>query len=313
MSSLRKTDLKAIVISLIVFAVLQGLISSEALDPFWQLNIIVICINIIMSVSLNLINGYTGQFSLGHAGFMAIGAYTGAVLSVNFHMPFIVGLITAFVTAAIIGCLIGLPTMRLSGDYLAIATLGLGEIIRIVIMNVNYVGGAAGFMGIPKSTNFAWAFFVMLFVVFFIKNYVNSSFGRACVAIRENEIAAEAMGVNTTKYKVLAFTVGAGFAGVAGCLFAHTFYIVHPSSFTFLSSFNYLIMVVMGGMGSITGSIAGAFILTTISALLSDWPELRMSIYAVVLIALMFYRPQGLFGNIEITSLPIFKRFKGGK
>lgn len=313
MNSLRKADLKMIIFSLIIFAALQGLISGNFLDPFWQLNIIVICINIIMSVSLNLINGYTGQFSLGHAGFMAIGAYTGAVLSVNFHVPFAAGLIIAFIAAAIVGCLIGLPTMRLSGDYLAIATLGLGEIIRIVIMNVNYVGGAAGFMGIPKATNFAWAFFVMLFVVFFIKNYVNSSYGRACVAIRENEIAAEAMGINATKYKVLAFTIGAGFAGVAGCLFAHTFYIIHPSSFTFLASFNYLIMVVMGGMGSITGSIAGAFILTTISALLSNWPELRMSIYALILIGLMFYRPQGLFGNIEITSLPIFKRFKGGK
>lgn len=216
MNSLRKTDLKAIVISLIVFAVLQALMSTDSLDAFWQLNILLICINIILSVSLNLINGYAGQFSLGHAGFMAIGAYTGAVLSVNFHMPFIVSIIISFVTAAFIGCLIGLPTMRLRGDYLAIATLGLGEIIRIVIMNVNYVGGAAGFMGIPKYNNFAWTFFVMLFVLFFIKNYVNSSYGRACIAIRENEIAAEAMGVNTTKYKVMAFTIGAGFAGVAG-------------------------------------------------------------------------------------------------
>lgn len=313
MNTLRKKDLRAIIISLIIFAVVQGLISGDVLDPFWELNIIVICINIIMSVSLNLINGYTGQFSLGHAGFMAIGAYTGAILTVNFHVPFIGSLLVAFIAAAIIGCLIGLPTMRLRGDYLAIATLGLGEIIRIVIMNVNYVGGAAGFMGIPKKTNFAWAFLIMLFIVMFIKNYVNSSFGRACIAIRENEIAAEAMGINTTEYKVLAFTLGAGFAGVAGCLFAHTFYIIHPSSFTFLASFNYLIMIVMGGMGSITGSIAGALILTSISALLANWPELRMSIYALVLIVLMFYRPQGLFGNTELTNLPIFKRFKGGK
>ncbi|MBB5336169.1 branched-chain amino acid ABC transporter permease [Pectinatus brassicae] len=313
MNSLRKLDAKAIIISLIGFAILQGLLTADILDNFWELNMILICINIILAVSLNLINGYTGQLSLGHAGFMAVGAYTGAVLTVNFHTPFLISIIISFVTAAILGAMIGLPTIRLSGDYLAIATLGLGEIIRIVIMNVNYVGGAAGFMGIPKYTTFAWAFFVMLFVVFFIKNYVNSSFGRACIAIRENEIAAETMGVNTTKYKVLAFMVGAGFAGVAGCLFGHTFYIVHPSSFTFLASFNYVIMIVMGGLGSITGSIAGAFILTTVSALLSAWPELRMIIYAVILILLMFYRPQGLFGNIELTSLPIFKRFKGGK
>ena len=156
----------------------------------------------------------------------------GVVATVNFHLPLIVALILGAACAGLLGFLIGLPTLRLRGDYLAIATLGLGEIIRIVIMNIEYVGGAAGFKGIPHLTNFAWVFFTMLFTLFFIKNFVNSSHGRACISIRENEIAAEAMGVNTTKYKVMAFTIGAAFAGIAGGLFAHQFYLISPNSFT---------------------------------------------------------------------------------
>ena len=313
--NLRKSDFMLLALGLVVFAVLQGLISARIIGSFWQLNLLIIGINIILSVSLNLINGYTGQFSLGHAGFMAVGAYVGVVLTTNFHVPFLLALIAGGLAAAFLGFLIGLPTLRLRGDYLAIATLGLGEIIRIVIMNIEYVGGAAGFKGIPHYTTFAWVFLVMLFTLFFIKNFVNSSHGRACIAIRENEIAAEAMGINTTKYKVMAFAIGAGFAGVAGGLFAHCFYIINPSSFTFLASFNYLIMVVLGGLGSITGSIAGAVVVTVISAALASWPEFRMIIYALMLIFLMFYRPQGLFGYMEITSMRIFQRFhfKGGR
>lgn len=307
MNSVRKWDLTMLIFGLIIFAVIQGLISGGFIGSFWQLNIILICVNVIMSVSLNLINGYTGQFSLGHAGFMAIGAYVGVVCTVNFQLPLIAALILGAISAGLLGFLIGLPTLRLRGDYLAIATLGLGEIIRIVIMNIEYVGGAAGFKGIPHLTNFAWVFFTMLFTLFFIKNFVNSSHGRACIAVRENEIAAEAMGVNTTKYKVMAFTIGAAFAGIAGGLFAHQFYLISPNSFTFLASFNYLIMVVMGGMGSITGSIAGAFVVTFISAALASIPELRMIIYAIALILLMFYRPQGLFGYMEVTNFAPIK------
>ena len=313
--NLRKYDCLLLVLGLVVFAVLQGLISAKVIGSFWQLNLLIIGINIILSASLNLINGYTGQFSLGHAGFMAVGAYVGVVLTTNFHVPFLAALVVGGLAAAALGVLIGLPTLRLRGDYLAIATLGLGEIIRIVIMNIQYVGGAAGFKGIPHYTTFTWVFFVMLFTLFFIKNFVNSSHGRACIAIRENEIAAEAMGINTTKYKVMAFAIGAGFAGVAGGLFAHCFYIINPSSFTFMASFNYLIMVVLGGLGSLTGSIAGAFVVTAISAALASWPEFRMIIYALALILLMFYRPQGLFGYMEITDMKIFQRFhlKGGR
>lgn len=312
MRAITKKDLKTFGACAVVYAIIEALLQMNIIGSFWELNLILIAINIIMAVSLNLINGYTGQFSLGHAGFMAVGAYVSAIITVKFHLPFLLAILVGALASGILGFLIGLPTLRLNGDYLAIATLGLGEIIRITILNIPYVGGASGFMGIPRYTNFAWAFFVCLFTLFFIKNFVNSSHGRACISIRENEIAAEAMGIDTTKYKVIAFTTGAAFAGVAGALFAHYFYIAHPASFTFMMSFNYLTMVVMGGLGSITGSIVGAVILTFVSAALASWPEWRMIVYSIVLILLMLYRPQGLFGNVELTSLSIFKRFKGG-
>ena len=315
MNSLQKNDLKILVFALVIYGVIMGLTSAGMLSAFWQLNLIFAGINIILAASLNLINGYTGQFSLGHAGFMAVGAYVGVVLTTNFQMAFPVAILAGGVTAGLLGALIGLPTLRLRGDYLAIATLGLGEIVRIVIINVPYVGGAAGFKGIPHHTDFTWVFCLMLVTLFIIKNFVNSRHGRACLAIRENEIAAESMGVNTTRYKVLAFSIGAFFAGVAGVLFGHNMYILSPASFTFMQSFNILIMVVMGGLGSMTGSIAGALVVTFLSAALASFPNARMIIYALALILLMFYRPQGLFGYVEVTAMQPLRRFfkKGGE
>ncbi len=306
-----KRDLLGVVGSIALYAILMALIESEFIGAFWQLNIVLICINIILAVSLNLITGFTGQFSIGHAGFMAVGAYMSAVFTVKLGLPYISGILAGAGAAAILGFAIGLPTLRLKGDYLAIATLGLGEIIRITILNIPYVGGASGLMGIPRYTSFTWAFLLMVITVLFIKNFINSSHGRACISIRENEIAAEAMGVDTTKYKVIAFTIGAAFAGVAGGLFSHYFYIAHPASFTFMKSFDILTMVVLGGMGSITGSITTAILLTYLSAELASYPEWRMVIYALLLIVLMIYRPQGLFGNKEL-SLKMFSRILGG-
>lgn len=303
-----KKDILSLGACLVVYGILQALIMTNMIGPFWQLNLVLICINIILVSSLNLINGFAGQFSIGHAGFMAVGAYLGAVLTVKMHLPFIVAIFGGAVAAGMLGFLIGLPTLRLNGDYLAIATLGLGEIIRITILNIPYVGGASGFMGIPRYTTFTWVFFLTVFTIFFIKNLINSSHGRAIISIRENEIAAEAMGVDTTRYKVLAFTIGAAFAGVAGTLFSHYFYIAHPASFTFMKSFDILTMVVLGGLGSITGSITAAVLLTFVSAALASYPEWRMVIYSLVLIVLMIYRPQGLFGNKEL-SLQVFKNW----
>lgn len=307
-----KRDLLALAACLALYLLGQSLIAADVIGPFWQLNIVLICINIMLGVSLNLINGFTGQFSIGHAGFMAVGAYLSAVLTVKLHLPFIVAIMGGAAAAGVLGFVIGLPTLRLSGDYLAIATLGLGEIIRITILNIPYVGGASGFMGIPRLTTFTWVFWMMIFTIFFVKNYINSSHGRACMAIRENEIAAEAMGVDTTKYKVMAFTIGASFAGVAGAMFSHYFYIAHPASFTFMKSFDILTIVVLGGLGSITGSITAAILLTFVSAALASYPEWRMIAYALMLIILMLYRPQGLFGNKEL-SLATFGRLWGGK
>ncbi len=302
----------SIVACIVAYAAVQTLITFDVIGPFWQLNIVLVCINIILAVSLNLINGFTGQFSIGHAGFMAVGAYVGAVLTVKFQLPFIVAILGGASVAGLLGFMIGLPTLRLDGDYLAIATLGLGEIIRITILNIPYVGGASGFMGIPRYTTFTWVFFATVFTVLFIRNFINSTHGRACISVRENQIAAQAMGVDTTKYKVMAFTIGAAFAGVAGTLFSHYFYIAHPASFTFMKSFDILTIVVLGGLGSITGSITSAILLTFVSAALADYPEWRMIIYSLMLIILMIYRPQGLFGNKEI-SLAFFGKLMGGK
>ena len=312
MNKKTKTDIKALLACLVIYASIQGLMMADVIGSFWQLNIILIGINIILAVSLNLINGFTGQFSIGHAGFMAVGAYVSAVLTVKMQLPFLAAILGGAMAAGVLGFAIGLPTLRLNGDYLAIATLGLGEIIRICILNIQYVGGASGFMGIPRYTDFTWVFAFVVFTIYAIKNFVNSTHGRACISIRENEIAAEAMGVDTTKYKVLAFTMGAAFAGVAGSLFSHYFYIAHPASFTFMRSFDILTMVVLGGLGSISGSITGAVLLTFISAALASYPEWRMIIYSLLLIILMLYRPQGLFGNKEL-SLKMFSRVTGGK
>ena len=310
MRSKTKKDLKVLGLCMALFAVVQVLINLDIIGPFWELNLVLIGINIILASSLNLINGFTGQFSIGHAGFMAVGAYVSAVLSVKFELPFILAILGSAASAGLLGFMIGLPTLRLKGDYLAIATLGLGEIIRICILNIQYVGGASGFMGIPRYTNFAWVFALTIVTLFVIKNLINSTHGRACIAIRENEIAAESMGVDTTRYKVMAFTIGAFFAGVAGALFSHYFYIAHPASFTFMKSFDILTIVVLGGLGSLTGSVTAAILLTFVSAALAGYPEWRMVIYSIALIVLMLNRPQGIFGSKEL-SLQMF-RLGGG-
>lgn len=303
MKTLRKYDLALLILSVVVYVILDFLIDERIISSFWRLQIILICINIILAASLNLINGITGQFSLGHAGFMAVGAYVSAIMTMWYDLPFALALFIGGLAAAIIGVIIGIPTLRLDGDYLAIATLGMGEIIRITILNIPAIGGASGLTGIPRDTTFTWVFWAMIIALFFIKNMVNSTFGRSCISVRENAIAATAMGINTTAAKVLAFAVGALFAGLAGGLFSHYFSIAHPSSFTFLNSFNYLTMVVLGGLGSMTGSIVGATLITFITAALADYPELRMIIYALCLIFLMIFRPQGVFGNQEASLL----------
>ncbi len=294
---------------LITYAAIQGLITVGIIDDYWQATLATICINIILAVSLNLITGFTGQFSLGHAGFMSIGAYVCAIITINnpTTVGFIGGIIAGAIAAAFIGALVGLPTLRLRGDYLAIATLGMAEIIKIIFLNLEITNGAAGLQGIPQFVNWTWMFVFTVGTVVIIANFLKSSHGRACISIREDEIAAESMGVNTTKYKVISFTMGAFFAGIAGGIYASYFYFLKPDLFGFLKSVDVLVIVVLGGLGSISGSIIAAVLLAIISTFLQSFSEVRMIIYALLLVILMLFRPQGLMGSKEI-SLSIFKK-----
>jgi branched-chain amino acid transport system permease protein len=285
---------------LLIYGIVQSSIFMGVLPPFVALTLIQICIYVILSSSLNLINGITGQFSIGHAGFMAIGGYLAAIVIVKFHGPLILALIIGALVSAVAGFLIGLPTLRLKGDYLAIATLGFGEIVRIIFLNTEYVGGASGF-SVPKTINWTWAFWLTVLSILIIRNFINSTHGRACISIRENEIAADAMGINTTKYKIIAFTIGAFFAGLAGGIYANYMYIIQPMTFSFLKSFDILVMVVLGGLGSLTGSIVGAIVMTVASAALAGLPEWRLVITAVLLIAMMIFKPTGLLGTKEFS------------
>ncbi|MEF2093880.1 branched-chain amino acid ABC transporter permease [Bacillus sp. CFBP9009] len=301
----------SIVLALIFFGIMQYTISNGMLNPFYINTLMFIGINIMLATSLHLIIGITGQFSIGHAGFLAVGAYASAVMTMKLELPFIVAVLAGGVIAAVAGMVIGVPSLRLKGDYLAIATLGFGEIVRIVLLNIDYVGGASG-MQVSHLTTWPWVFACVIITVLVIRNFTNSTHGRACISVREDETAADAMGINTTYYKVAAFVIGAFFAGIAGSLYAHNFYIIQPSNFGFLKSFDILIFVVLGGLGSLSGSVLAAILLTIVTTFLQDYPETRMIIYSLVLILMMIFRPQGLMGTREITALFTHKKTKGG-
>jgi branched-chain amino acid transport system permease protein len=290
--------------------------------------IILIGINIILAVSLNIIFGHAGQFSMGHAGFMAIGGYTSAYLTYYHFAPylekfpdgthkfilqnamFLLALLVGGAAAALAGYVVGLPSLRLRGDYLAIVTLGFGEIIRVIFLNVEKLGAARGLSGVPSWGNFFWVFFFAWLTIVVSMRLVKSSVGRAFLAVREDEIAAESMGVDTTKFKVKAFVISSFFAGVAGGLFGHYLAYLNPSMFQFVKSFEVIAMVVLGGMGSISGSIVAAIVLTFLPEglrMVKEWTgsnsDPRMLIYSIMLIALMLTRPQGLLGRREIWEV----------
>lgn len=294
-----------------VYGIVQLLIFLGILGDYYQVTLAMICINIILAVSLNLVTGFTGQFSLGHAGFMAIGAYTCTIITKRYDSPlaFIIGIFAAAILAAIVGVLVGIPTLRLKGDYLAIATLGLAEIIRILILNFDsFTGGARGLGSIPQYTNWTWLYIFTISTIIVIKNFINSSHGRACISIREDEIASESVGINLTRYKVLAFVIGAFFAGIAGALYSSYFYYIKPGLFDFMKSIDILVIVVLGGMGSLTGSILASILLAIISTYLQSFAELRMIIYAILLLLIMIFRPQGLMGTKEFSLSKIFNK-----
>jgi branched-chain amino acid transport system permease protein len=272
----------------------------------YYLGIVIDCgINVILAVSLNLINGHTGQFSLGHAGFMAVGGYTAASITLALSKQltsiaavpalFVFALLIGGLMAALVGLAVGVPSLRLKGDYLAIVTLGFGEIIRVVFQNMESVGAASGLKGIPGYTNLFWAWGLAAVTVFVVASLVNSTYGRGFIAVHDDEVAASAMGINPTRYKVTAFVIGAFFSGVAGGLYAHHKQFLSPTGFDFLKSIDIVVMVILGGMGRTAGVILAAIILTLLPEFLRTFSDYRMIIYSLLIIGLMMARPQGLF------------------
>lgn len=304
-----------LVLVLIIYAIFAMLIDSDIINRYYSGIIAMMCINIIMAVSLNLTTGFLGQLVLGHAGFMSVGAYSAALFTMYSGLPtavsFPIALLVACIVAAIVGVIIGIPALRLRGDYLAIITLGFGEIIRVIFLNSSFTGGALGLRGIPMVTNFSWVFFFAVFTIFVVHTFIKSRHGRSVIAIREDEIAAEASGINTTYYKMVAFVMAAAFAGIAGALYAHQLGIITPGKFDFNYSIEFLVMVVLGGMGSITGSVVAAILLTILPEALRSFSDYRMLLYSAILIIMMLFKPSGLLGRYELSISKIISFFKG--
>lgn len=303
------TVVLALIYVFLIFLVNQGIIGDYLLRLMKQIGIFLIA-----ALGLNLILGFTGQFTMGHAAFMSIGAYGSAIMTKNFNMPFPIALLVGIILSAILAALIGYPILRLKGDYLAICTLGFGEIVKVVIQNVDYVGGARGISGIPGKTSFLIVFICAALCYAILKNLIHSSKGRAIMSIREDEIAAEAMGINSTKYKMTAFIIGSSMAGLAGGLYAHFNSFIDPASFNFAKSIELITYVVLGGMGSLSGTVIGTTILIYLPEALRGLSDVfktyRILIYAVLLVVMMIFRPQGILGTREISVANIVKFFK---
>jgi len=309
--------------------------ASKLLSNYYSGMLVVVGINIILAVSLNMATGYLGQLPLGHAGFMAVGAYTGGIFLKAFEANkaegfayiaiVVAALLLSGIAAGVFGVVIGIPALRLRGDYLAIITLGFGEIIRVVLNNIDQVlgfkftYGASGLKRIPKISGLLLVTVCVVLIVTVIHMVMKSRHGRAILSIRENEIAAESCGINTTYYKVMAFSMSAFFAGVAGCLYAGNLGSLYPSTFGFMKSIEILVMVVLGGMGSMLGSILSATVLTVLPQLLYAMNDYRMVIYSLVLVIMMIFRPEGLMGTYDFSLSRILGKLlwkiknKGGK
>ena len=320
MTSLRLAlrTLAPLAIGGVLLALLQG-----GLSEAWTYILMMAGINVVLAVSLNIVNGFTGQFSLGHAGFMAVGAYTAAKIvmatkdmaiaglptSLSDALVFALALGAGMVTAAAAGFAVGMPSLRLRGDYLAIVTLGFNEIIRVIIENSVFLGQATGISGLPRRTDLVWVGLAAIFTVMAARRLVGSTHGRALLAIREDEVAAEAMGVDTTGYKVRAFIISSAFAGLAGGLLVHIIQLCTPKSFTFIKSIEVVAMVVLGGLGSISGAVLSALSITVALELLREFSQYRMVVYSILLILMMLLLPTGLLGTREVWDmLPRWRR-----
>lgn len=308
------------VLALTVVGAVAALIRVGVINEYIAQILSFASINIIVALSLNLISGFTGQLALGHAGFMAIGAYGAAVSVMQFDMPAFAGILIGGSISALFGLIIGFPTLRLRGDYLAIVTLAFGEIIRVILVNLeSLTGGAAGLKGIPffispeiikaypsaidyvPVLNFLWTTLTMLAVVALIHNLLNSSYGRAIISVREDEIASGSMGIGTFRFKMYSFCLSAFIAGVGGGLFAFMFNYLNPTDFNFIRSVDFLIIVVFGGMGSLTGTIVAGYLLAYLQEALRFLQGYRLVIYPLILILMMIFRPGGLMGTKELS------------
>ncbi|HES9467034.1 branched-chain amino acid ABC transporter permease [Streptococcus pneumoniae] len=308
-----KVNILWLLLLLAGYSLISVLVSVGVLNLFYVQILQQIGINIILVVGLNLIVGFSGQFSLGHAGFMAIGAYAAAIIgskSPTYGAFFGAMLVGALLSGAV-ALLVGIPTLRLKGDYLAVATLGVSEIIRIFIINGgSLTNGAAGILGIPNFTTWQMVYFFVVITTIATLNFLRSPIGRSTLSVREDEIAAESVGVNTTKIKIIAFVFGAITASIAGSLQAGFIGSVVPKDYTFINSINVLIIVVFGGLGSITGAIVSAIVLGILNMLLQDVASVRMIIYALALVLVMIFRPGGLLGTWELSLSRFFKKSK---
>jgi len=303
---LLKKHQKLLLIALVWFVVLIGvniMIDTRILNPYYRSVLYGIGINIILGVSLNLIIGLSGQLSLGHGGFMAIGAYSAAIMLRQ--MPTLSGLAlgigVGMIISLFISYIVAVPTLRLKGDYLAIATLGVGEIIRILILNLTITNGASGISNIKNLMSWPLMYIMATLAVIFTLRFKFSKFGRAALSVKADELASEAMGVNVTQIKVIAFMFGALLAAVAGSLYATTYYVVKPETFGIDMSIGILIIVVLGGMGSLSGSIVAAFFVGIVNMFLQSFGQVRMLVYAIILILVMIFRPEGLLGLDELS------------
>ncbi len=284
----------------------------DLLDQYVQLIIMYVGINIILAVSLNLINGYMGEFSVGHAGFMAVGAYIASALTVKIFPAamsawlFPVAVLAGGVGAALVGLIVAFPSFNTRGDYLAIVTLAFGMIVKSALENIDSLGGPRGFLGMEKLTTLPWVCFWTFLSVWVIRNLVYSKFGRGVLSVREDEIASDLMSINTRQVKTLAFVISSFFAGIAGALFAHLLQFINPRVFDIIKSTDILIMVYLGGVGSLAGSILGATIYTVLLEVLRPMGVWRMVFMPLVLVLLMIYRPQGIMGLREfLWFIPI--------
>ncbi len=293
----------------VIFLVLSFLIGQGILGSYYVQILMGIGISIIMAMGTNLVLGFSGQFPLGQAGFMAIGAYTTAIITQNIptYLGFYVSMLVGILVAGLVAVIVGFPTLRLKGDYLAIATLGVAEIIRIAIVNGGEVtNGAAGLTGILRYTSWPVVFAFVVLIIVLTMNFLQSSIGRQVISVREDEIAAESMGVNTTKIKVATFAFAAMTASVAGSLYVGYIGTVVPKDFTIMRSIDYLIIAVLGGLGSMTGTILAAIVLGGLNMYLQSFSEVRMIVYSLALILVMVFKPGGLLGTKEFQFSKLF-------